>query len=278
MGFEIPIDVDFPNHPKSIQLIGILGDRADVYPLRLWMWCAKFAKNGIIKGGADQVEMACAWKGKPGKLHAALIESGFIEHDGFTVHDWQEHAGRKLEQYEKKKRNQREKDRLKKEAEYAADSGGPSTQSSGSLPAEFRQSSGTVGGSLPTANETKRNETKPHEIKPNETPPAASSEILSISMLAQKATFKQGKGTSPGRMADWHTHISDLTKMGFSLTAIDAEIDRKGRMNAEPPWDFSKRLTAQTTTKTPEQEREARLAADRESLRRKLRETEAKVG
>jgi hypothetical protein len=150
MGFEIPVDVDYFEHPKTQMLIAILGRRyaeADIYPLRLWRWCALYARDGIITtphctcvaeswqdGGTTvaqkchapatdvpnsrhaacrlcvtQIETACRWSGKPGRLHAALCQAGFIENDGKTLRNWMFRTGRAIALYEAKKSRQREK-------------------------------------------------------------------------------------------------------------------------------------------------------------------------
>ncbi len=109
MGFEIPVDVDYFEHPKTLFLVGLAGACADVYPLRLWRWCALYAKNGFIRGGKVQIEAAVKWTGDPGALHSALMKAGFLERDGKTVHDWNLHIGRSILLYERKKQKQREK-------------------------------------------------------------------------------------------------------------------------------------------------------------------------
>jgi len=242
MGFEIPLDCDYTEHPKALKIIALLGKRADIFPLRLWCWAAKFAKKGVIEGGAAQIESACKWDGKPGVLHAALIEARVLDADGKTIHDWMEHAGRKVESYEKKKSTQRESYK-KKSSGILPDSSGILPEETGILPEFCRNSA-----NLPFIKETKRKETK-QETKRNETPPAASVEENSVAELAQNAAFKQGKGTSPRSISDWHRHISDLTKIGFSLDFVRLELDRNERLSSEPPWEFFKRLTAKTPQK-----------------------------
>src|SRR6476646_10235292 len=106
MGFEIPLDNDYFEHPKVIRLVAKLGKRAEVFPLRLFTWASKFAKNGITEG-LEQIELACKWDGRPGALHVALIECGIIDPDGKTIHDWMHYAGAKIAAYEKKRENQR---------------------------------------------------------------------------------------------------------------------------------------------------------------------------
>lgn len=144
MAFEIPVDVDYFAHPKTLDLIAIL-DRheADVYPLRLWRWAASYAKDGLLPPNPGPlVERAIGWRGRPGRLFSALVRAGFIdEYDlrtgavdptdgtstpparapappteaelrpnhGFKLHDWGRHIGRAIAIYEEKKRKQREK-------------------------------------------------------------------------------------------------------------------------------------------------------------------------
>ncbi len=132
MGFEIPVDVDYFAHPKTLKLIAVL-DRAeaDIYPLRLWRWAASYARDGRLPGDVRQIEAAIGWRGRSGRLHSALVEAEFIEKDGFTLHSWGDHIGRAIAIYEGKKRKQREK--------YE--------RSSGILPEESRQNSPNPGNS-----------------------------------------------------------------------------------------------------------------------------------
>jgi len=125
MGFEIPIDVDYFKHPKTLRLISLIGPTADIYPLRLWRWAAQYAKKGVIEGGGPAIEAAVGWSGTRGKLSDALREAKFLERDGKTIHDWMEHTGRAILIYDEKKRKQRQK--------YARDHG--------ILPEESRQTS-----------------------------------------------------------------------------------------------------------------------------------------
>lgn len=109
MGFEIPLDSDYDNHPKTLQLISLIGPEADVYPLRLWMWASKYAREGVVRGGWRQVERACRWSGKPHRLSRALVAAGFVERDEQTIHNWNRGIGRAIALYERKKQKQREK-------------------------------------------------------------------------------------------------------------------------------------------------------------------------
>ncbi len=252
MGFEIPLDVDYIDHPKTLRLLAALGKLADVYPLRLWCWCAKYAKDGVVRGGVQELEKAVRWTGEAGKCHKAMVDAGFLNRDGKTVHDWQIHAGRKIKQYERKKALQREK--------YNQGEPPAETESSENLPEDCRNSSTMQGGSLPPLNETKRNETKLDQTKTNE---------MAFSELAQEATFLQGKGTKPSAVSEWHSVVTDLFACGISLESIRAELHKpKGdgqgqRLHGEPTWDFKERLM-----KAKKDKPQDRSAALREAMKK----------
>ena len=171
MGFEIPLDCDYPEHPKAIKIIALLGKRSDIFPLRLFCWAAKFAKSGVIDGGAAEIEAACKWDGDPGVLHDALIKVGILEDDGVTIHDWHEYAGRKLAAYLKKKTAN--KDAYKRKAMIQTDESKIQLSESRKNLAESRNSDAESASILPdfgggaSINETKRNETKRDETKRN---------------------------------------------------------------------------------------------------------------
>ena len=236
MGFEIPLDVDYPDHPKVQQLIALTKNReADAFPTRLWTWAAKYAADGKVKGGAAQIESICRWRGKAGALHAAMVACGFLEKDGITIHDWMARAGRMIQLYEEKKTRQREK--------YNAKTKGILPQNARILPAETGKNSGDKRREE-NGREEKRMEEK------NET----------ALRLAQKATFLQGRGTDPKSIADWNVLFTDLLNDGFTGAAIETEIDREGRHRSEKPWQFGDRI------KGPKKKSEG--ISDEEFLRR----------
>lgn len=104
MGFEIPIDSDYPDHPKVKLLQTKLGDpEADIYPVRLWFWAAKHARSGVIKGGPTQLEGVVKWSGSPLKLARAMKACGFIDPKGWVIHGWAQGIGRQLLAYDLKK-------------------------------------------------------------------------------------------------------------------------------------------------------------------------------
>ena len=109
MGFEIPLDSDYIDHPKTQHLLKLIGPEADIYPIRLWVWASKYARDGQVRTGWRGVEAACRWSGRPKRLSRALVKSGFLETDGHTIHDWMGGVGRAIALYERKKQKQREK-------------------------------------------------------------------------------------------------------------------------------------------------------------------------
>lgn len=109
MGFEIPLDNDYPEHPKTLDLKSRIGAQADAFPIRLWCWASKYARDGTIKINAQTLERALGWTGTRLRLHKALVASGFIKRDGKTIHDWDKRTGRAIMYYDEKKERQRRK-------------------------------------------------------------------------------------------------------------------------------------------------------------------------
>ena len=86
-----------------------MGDKALHYLIRLWSHCQEEKRGGLWVGATpDYVEAVCQFRGKQGKLYAALLAPlvptgvGFIE-DGTSsgekltpfvqIHDWHEENG-----------------------------------------------------------------------------------------------------------------------------------------------------------------------------------------
>lgn len=111
--FHIPISTDYPEHPKTLRLIRLAGARADCFPMRLWAWACRYRRSGRFED-AGEIEQACRWDGEAGVLHKALVDSGFLEKDGKTIHDWKRHAGAWIQRYEEKRERDRERIALKR--------------------------------------------------------------------------------------------------------------------------------------------------------------------
>lgn len=95
---RINVETDYFDHPKTHRLKVYCGEEADIFPIRLWSFCAKyFAKDGLLAGYSEtEIERICGWKGVSGNLIRALEQVGFlVKHDVnmYAINDWQDHAG-----------------------------------------------------------------------------------------------------------------------------------------------------------------------------------------
>lgn len=89
------VDLDYFEHPKTKRLVGLLGNGADVLPIKLWAYCGKFHYiDGRLDGYSPaEIESIAGWWGAPGELIAALMRVGFLDMDGenYLIHEWVEH-------------------------------------------------------------------------------------------------------------------------------------------------------------------------------------------
>jgi hypothetical protein len=97
-------------------------------------------------------------------------------------------------------------------------------------------------------------------------------EEAEVIRLAQKATFKRGRGTDPGEIGRWRTHLAALVKDGMAVSEIEAELDRPDRRISEAPWDFEKRLMPSITKISAEQSRQHRVDEFEAGLVKELKE------
>ena len=91
------LDINYFDHIKTLRLIGLLGPGAAQLPIRLWCYCAKYArKGGRLKDHSQtEIEAILGWEGEPGKCASALLATGFLEKDGdnFVAHDFKHMQG-----------------------------------------------------------------------------------------------------------------------------------------------------------------------------------------
>ena len=91
------LDLAYFTHRKTLRLLGLLGHRADVFPLRLWAYVAgHYPESGLLQSYLpSEIEAIIGWRGKPGDAVEALVRVGFLETtpDGFLIHDWAAHEG-----------------------------------------------------------------------------------------------------------------------------------------------------------------------------------------
>lgn len=101
---SINLDLDYPDHPKTRRLVGILGRGAEAMPIRLWCYCGKYHRNdgSLSSYATEEIEALLDWHGEPGKAIQALVRVGFLDRtpEGLFVHDWEEHAGHLLAYHE----------------------------------------------------------------------------------------------------------------------------------------------------------------------------------
>lgn len=93
----INVDFSFTEHPKTKRLIGRLGECADAYPIRLWLYCARVhPKDGRLNGYTEaEIEAVIGWRGAQNAAISALVDIGFIGKDegGYFCVDWLQHQG-----------------------------------------------------------------------------------------------------------------------------------------------------------------------------------------
>ena len=103
------LDLDYFTHPKTMRLIALCGDGADIFPVRLWAYCGKYhAVKGTLEGySIEEIERVIGWKGDKGTLITAMIKVGFLHQDEnnvFYIHDWNDHEGHIITYKERSKK------------------------------------------------------------------------------------------------------------------------------------------------------------------------------
>jgi hypothetical protein len=85
----------------------------------LWWWAVDYATDGDLSRFTDGViSRAARWDGDPERFVASLHEAGFLDRGsaGYALHDWDQYAGRLIEQRERSA----ERARTSREARRAA--------------------------------------------------------------------------------------------------------------------------------------------------------------
>lgn len=89
------------NHPKTRKLARLLGVSrvtAIGHLHMLWWWAMEYAEDGdLSRFDAIDMAVACDWDGDETVLLEALTQAGFVDPD-HRLHDWDDYAGRLLEQ------------------------------------------------------------------------------------------------------------------------------------------------------------------------------------
>lgn len=144
MSSWIQLDSNYRSHRKTLRLVKLLGHGAQWYPVALMLYCADVCPSGEI--GDDLIEEAAGWKGKAGRLLAALKDVGIIDENG-VLHGWRERSGATLQRISER----READRLRKSGGAPPElprksSGNPKElqRNSNGTPPEIQKSSGGI--------------------------------------------------------------------------------------------------------------------------------------
>ena len=103
------------NHPKTKRLAKTL--KIQPYAAigllhNLWWWAVDYAPDGDLSNFEDwEIADATGYEKDASKLKSALVLAGFLDSDGDEtfIHDWNDYAGRTLEQREKAKKGNRER-------------------------------------------------------------------------------------------------------------------------------------------------------------------------
>jgi len=92
------LDPDYFDHPKTRRLKSLLDSCADVYPIRLWAYVAKYHCEDADLGDYAEAELAgiMGYAGDPSIIVTAMLRVGFLVKDGAGrthVKDWAAHEG-----------------------------------------------------------------------------------------------------------------------------------------------------------------------------------------
>ena len=91
------LDLDYLDHPKTTRLVAILGRGAELIPIRLWAYIARYHyKDGRLSDySTEAIEQALKWRGLPGQAVEGLLSVGYLDKtkDGYKAHGWAKHQG-----------------------------------------------------------------------------------------------------------------------------------------------------------------------------------------
>lgn len=96
----IQVDQALPTHRKTL----ILADTLEISPthavglmVTLWLWSLDNAPDGLLEGIPPRtLARILQWDGDADRLMEAMRNAGFL--DDNEIHDWQDYAGRLLDQ------------------------------------------------------------------------------------------------------------------------------------------------------------------------------------
>jgi hypothetical protein len=94
MSMDARIMATLPSHPKTRKLIKRYGQASAWNLICLFLFACANKSDGVLSGmTAEDIELACDWQGDDGSFILALVEIGFLDHDGqtYSIHDWATH-------------------------------------------------------------------------------------------------------------------------------------------------------------------------------------------
>lgn len=104
---------DHPKTRRAARLLGIGTPQLIGHLHFLWWWAVDYAEDGdLARFDEFDIADAAGWEGDPGQFVAALMQcgpgdsQGFIDPD-YTLHDWDDYAGRLIQQREANRERQR---------------------------------------------------------------------------------------------------------------------------------------------------------------------------
>ncbi len=172
----IEVHLSLFTHRKTIELAELLG-LPEVYAaahlVALWSWALDNAPDATLPISARIIAKASQWPADPDAFVEALLEAGFLDAEGdrCLIHDWQEYAGKLIDQRKANAERQKEwRDRHKNARKSPAP---PVT------PTSHERNGGrnaTVTVTSPLRNgATSNGATVPNPTQPNPTEPLADS-------------------------------------------------------------------------------------------------------
>lgn len=88
---DLRLALAWPTHVKTRRLAKRCGYVGAFNLIALWCYAGEHHPGGVLKGMApDEIEECAGWTGTPGEFHKALVEVGWLDADGVTLHDWTE--------------------------------------------------------------------------------------------------------------------------------------------------------------------------------------------
>ncbi len=92
---------ELARHPKTRRLARLLDESIPSVIGRLhlfWWWALDYAQDGdLARYDNSDIADATLWEGDPDHLYAQLVAAGFVDEDR-TIHDWDDYAGRLIDQ------------------------------------------------------------------------------------------------------------------------------------------------------------------------------------